>query len=233
MNYTRQIVETITCNLELPGARVLEIGCGTAGNSVALAELGAEVYGVDLSRSALEHSRSTSDSKRQVLMLIQADAKHLPFADESFDVIFHQGFLEHFHHPDSFIMEQHRVLRDGGYLLVDVPQKYNLYTLYKHFLISIEKWNCGTWETQFSFNDLSLMLINHGFHPTSFYGRDVFPYWISLRHQLIKLGDILGRRHIDPIIQSYDRMWSAYETSKLGRNSLMCLGILAKKALRT
>ena len=43
------------------------------------------------------------------------DAFALPFADGTFDVVFHQGLLEHFRNPDDLIAENARVLKPGGY----------------------------------------------------------------------------------------------------------------------
>jgi hypothetical protein len=50
--------------------------------------------------------------------------------------------------------EQVRVLKKAGYLIVDVPQKYNPYTLYKHRRMREGVWEYG-WETEYSYSDLN------------------------------------------------------------------------------
>src|ERR1051326_252872 len=65
----------------LPGARgrLLDVGCGTGRYSVALAELGWTVTGVDISEDMLRRARERG------VDAVRADAATLPFAAESFD----------------------------------------------------------------------------------------------------------------------------------------------------
>jgi SAM-dependent methyltransferase len=77
------------------------------------------------------------------------DLTSLPFADGFFDLVFSQGVLEHFSDPGPAMKEQVRVLRPGGALVVDVPQKFNVYTLRKHQAMRENRWPWG-WETEYS-----------------------------------------------------------------------------------
>ena|GEM_PF-6113753 len=86
----------------------------------------------------------------------------------SFDLIFHQGFLEHFREPGLILAEQYRVLKRGGYILVDVPQKYCLYTVRKQIAIKRGTWFAG-WETQFGPRELEKLLRQAGFNIVSAY----------------------------------------------------------------
>ncbi|HJU56720.1 MAG TPA: methyltransferase domain-containing protein [Pyrinomonadaceae bacterium] len=52
---------------------------------------------------------------------IQADAYHLPFRDEAFDVVLCTEVLEHMHTPALALLELRRVLRPGGKLLLTTP----------------------------------------------------------------------------------------------------------------
>jgi SAM-dependent methyltransferase len=70
---------------------------------------------------------------------IVADAHHLPFADETFDVVICTEVLEHLHTPEQAMSEFRRVLKPGGRLLLttrfifplhDVPGDYYRYTKY-------------------------------------------------------------------------------------------------------
>ena len=47
--------------------------------------------------------------------------KNLPFADNSFDMVFHQDVVEHVKKPYLFLSEQHRVLKEGGTLILGTP----------------------------------------------------------------------------------------------------------------
>ena len=81
--------------------------------------------------------------------LVRANALALPFRDGTFDVVFHQGLLEHFRDPRPLLAENARVVRRGGRVVVDVPQTFHPYTVMKKALIAANKWFAG-WETQFT-----------------------------------------------------------------------------------
>ncbi|MBT4291670.1 methyltransferase domain-containing protein, partial [bacterium] len=80
---------------------------------------------------------------------VAGDALAKPFAENSFDIVFHQGLLEHFRDPLPLLVEDLRVLKPGGHLVVDVPQTFHYYTVGKKILIAMGKWFAG-WETQFT-----------------------------------------------------------------------------------
>jgi len=61
-----------------------------------------------------------------------ADACRMPFREGAFDLVFHQGLMEHFRDPAPLLRENARVLKRGGHLLVDVPQRFHVYTLAKN-----------------------------------------------------------------------------------------------------
>ncbi|HVO76572.1 MAG TPA: methyltransferase domain-containing protein, partial [Candidatus Bathyarchaeia archaeon] len=118
-----------------------------------------------------------------------ADALALPFADGTFDVVFHQGLLEHFRDPEPFIAENARVLKRGGYILVDVPQRWHYYTVIKHVLIALRLWFAG-WEREYSVAELERMLRSHSFSIVSSYGEWFNPpmWYRMLRRGLIRAG---------------------------------------------
>jgi SAM-dependent methyltransferase len=98
----------------LKGKRVLDIGCGLGGKSVAYAESGADVTGVDLdpvhAAGALVYSRKTG----KPIDIVTGDAGALPFLDESFDLVVANDSMEHFAEPAPSLMELARVTRSGG-----------------------------------------------------------------------------------------------------------------------
>ena len=65
-----------------PEARVLDIGCGTGGFMKRLRERFDRVVGLDLSWLGLTHTRS-----RGFPSVLMADANHLPFSDNCFDLV--------------------------------------------------------------------------------------------------------------------------------------------------
>jgi ubiquinone/menaquinone biosynthesis C-methylase UbiE len=96
------------------GLRVLEIGVGMGADYERWLRAGAKATGIDLSarsiaRAAERCRRAGLNSDLQV-----ADAERLPFADESFDLVYSYGVLHHSPNPATCISETWRVLRPGG-----------------------------------------------------------------------------------------------------------------------
>jgi SAM-dependent methyltransferase len=95
---------------EVRGLAVLELGCGAAQWSIALAADGARAVGIDLSTKQLRHARMASGD----LPLVQGSAEELPFADASFDLVFCDHGAMGFADPDRTVPEVARILRPGG-----------------------------------------------------------------------------------------------------------------------
>jgi ubiquinone/menaquinone biosynthesis C-methylase UbiE len=97
------------------GRRVLDVGCGTGGLAVAIAEgTGAQVVGCDRSPSFLAYARERSTAVEWV----QGDAESLAFGDSSFDRVLMSLLLHQLDEPARAIAEASRVLRSGGALVV-------------------------------------------------------------------------------------------------------------------
>lgn len=230
INYTPQIIETLSAHIELHDCQVLEIGAGTGGNSSTLSSLGAAVTALDLVSPALQRIVRTASMAGVDLDVVQGDAWHLPFRPGAFDLIFHQGFLEHFGDPRGLVREQRRVLRTGGHILIDVPQRYNWFTLHKRRLIRANRWPYGGWEREFSFGELVTLLKEEGFRIIDAYGRGYYPRpWQMLRN-LSKIEQKVFKRKVFPdrIWRRYDACWHRLEKSRLGCHTLQCLGVLAQ-----
>jgi SAM-dependent methyltransferase len=146
-----------------PAARTLEVGCGTALDSCLLASAHGSVraYACDLSERAVSVAQQNARGLGVPLTVFTGDLTALPFADGYFDLVFSQGVLEHFEEPGPAVREQVRVLRSGGTLVVDVPQKYNVYTLRKHQAMGEKRWPWG-WETEYSVRQLRTWAPGYG-----------------------------------------------------------------------
>lgn len=101
---------------EVKGKRVLELGCGAAQWSIALARKGARPVGLDNSARQLDHARRLMTRAGQVFPLVQASAEEVPLADGSFDVVFCDHGAMSFADPRRAVPESSRLLRPGGLL---------------------------------------------------------------------------------------------------------------------
>jgi SAM-dependent methyltransferase len=99
------------------GRRMLELGCGAARWSVALARHGARVVGLDLSPAQLAHARAVVRRSGQRVPLVRGDAERLPFRASTFDLVFCDWGAMTVCDPYRTVPEAARVLRPGGRLV--------------------------------------------------------------------------------------------------------------------
>lgn len=99
--------------------RVLDVGCGTGFGTAGLLEYADEVTGLDQSIHQLEKARAKFEGDS--VTLTRGDAERLPFADDSFDVLWSSGSIEYWPHPVRALEEFSRVVEPGGQILVVGP----------------------------------------------------------------------------------------------------------------
>ncbi|MBD3162160.1 MAG: methyltransferase domain-containing protein [Candidatus Eisenbacteria bacterium] len=149
-------------DLPLAGRRVLEVGAGSGRDSLELARRGARIFVLDYVESSFDVIRRLAMEEGIEVRCVCADATAMPFRDDRFALVFHQGLLEHFRDPEPLLRENHRVVEPGGHCLVDVPQRYHVYTLAKHMMIALNRWFAG-WETEFAPGRLERLMRRAGF----------------------------------------------------------------------
>lgn len=98
------------------GHDVLELGCGAAQWSIALARDGARCIGLDISTAQLGHARRGTATDA-VVPLVCASGEAVPLRDESFDLVFCDHGAFSFCDPDRAVAEAARLLRPGGRLV--------------------------------------------------------------------------------------------------------------------
>jgi len=183
-----RIISKLEQVVDLKEKKILEVGAGTARDSFSLVNRGAHVFVLDYSPTAMAIISRLNQEYPVNVHPIQADAFQIPAADESFDIVFHQGLLEHFHDPSKILQENVRVLKKGGLLLVDVPQKFHIYTVIKHILIFFDKWFAG-WETEFTIRQLQRLVEKEGVRVVLSYGSWMRPslFYRMMREALLKV----------------------------------------------
>ena len=100
------------------GNRVLEVGVGT-GINTPLYPRNCRVTGVDLSAPMLEKARQRVSRKGlSHVRLMEMDAAHLRFADESFDIVYAPYLVNCVSDPIGVVNEMKRVCKRGGKLVI-------------------------------------------------------------------------------------------------------------------
>lgn len=90
---------------------VLEVGCGAGVDLARFAKGGARVTGVDLAASAIELAKANFAQQGLAGEFHVADGEHLPFPDNSFDLVFAHGVVQYTANPARLVRECHRVLK--------------------------------------------------------------------------------------------------------------------------
>jgi len=99
------------------GRDVLEIGVGMGADHLEWARNGPRrLVGIDLTPRAVAWTTERLAAYGFTSELEEVDAEHLPFSDNSFDIIYSWGVLHHSPDTPLAFREVHRVLRPGGKL---------------------------------------------------------------------------------------------------------------------
>jgi ubiquinone/menaquinone biosynthesis C-methylase UbiE len=103
---------------ESTGKRVLEIGVGMGADYLEWLKAGAKATGVDLSSTSIERAGHRCEIAGYPADLRVSDAEHLPFSDNTFDIVYSYGVMHHSPDTGQCIREAFRVLKPGGTLRI-------------------------------------------------------------------------------------------------------------------
>jgi 2-polyprenyl-3-methyl-5-hydroxy-6-metoxy-1,4-benzoquinol methylase len=115
-------LQFITDNLKahLPaGAVVLDVGCGNGIISRGLGAAGFNVYGIDISKKAIEKARSLTDLPNVQFDVVSAE--QLVSDGKRYHAVICSEVLEHLNHPEQLLEVLYQSLTDDGMLIVTVP----------------------------------------------------------------------------------------------------------------
>jgi ubiquinone/menaquinone biosynthesis C-methylase UbiE len=86
---------------------------------------GVKLFGLDLSLAMLDYCQANLRRWKMDAELFQGNAESLPFADESFDVVYHSGGINFFNGRAKAIREMIRVAKPGSrFLIADETEKH-------------------------------------------------------------------------------------------------------------
>jgi len=132
--------------LEVHGGNVLDIGCGSGQFiGILMQSLGSfdSITGVDVDDAVLQEARGKFSSN--AFRFINASSLSLPFEDGSFDLVSISKALHHVENDRQTLGEMRRVLKQGGYFLINEMIRDGLtasqqsYLLYHHIRSEIDQ----------------------------------------------------------------------------------------------
>lgn len=102
--------------------KLLDIGCGNKPYLPLFFDVLDEYIGLDLPNSG-------STNKPKNLADVYCSVLKLPFQSNSFDTVISTQVLEHVAEPKTMLLEAHRVLKGGGYLILTAPMTWGLHEI--------------------------------------------------------------------------------------------------------
>jgi ubiquinone/menaquinone biosynthesis C-methylase UbiE len=116
LNYLPRLVNFAS----FKGKNLLEVGCGAGIDLVRFARVGANVTGIDLSKTALDLARKNLEQNGLSANLQIMDGECMVFGDNTFDVVYAHGVLQYTADTTKMVSEIHRVLKPGGQAIMMV-----------------------------------------------------------------------------------------------------------------
>jgi len=196
---TRDPVARFLATLESyinPNSDVLDVGAGAGNNRYNLKGRVRSIVGVDMDRRVLDNPLLDKG--------IVIEPGILPFANDSFDVVFCIYVLEHITEPLAFVNEIHRVLKPGGVFLALTPNRYHYVSLISALTpTGFHKWinkrrgreSEDTFPTTYKMNTRRALADNfaRGFHCESLRLIEVEPHYLKFWTPAFLLGALYER----------------------------------------
>jgi SAM-dependent methyltransferase len=147
------------------GATVVDVGCSWGRWSIAAARAGFRPVGIDVHVDALAAGVRVATQLSVGADFVCGDADHLPLLTQSVDAVFSYSVLQHLERSvvSRFFAEARRVLKPGGVCLVQLPNRFGMFSLLQQLRRGFREAREGTFEMRYwSHREISHMVRNAG-----------------------------------------------------------------------
>ncbi len=168
-----------------PGKNVLDAGCGSGFFSSYFISCGCKVFSMDYSERALSITKEITKNRSKIYLKGDIfDRGTFLNIGEKFDIIFTDGLLEHYSkdEQDKVIINMKGLIKEGGYIINFVPNRFSFWSLIRPFYIDIK-------EKPFIMGDFLDLHRRNGLNIVSCGGLSVVPFRVSPERSL---GRFLG-----------------------------------------
>ncbi|MDI6806467.1 MAG: class I SAM-dependent methyltransferase [Candidatus Aenigmarchaeota archaeon] len=163
----RKTLKKILDEIKIPKeAKVIDVGCGSGFTLTFFREFGYnDSIEIDLSRNSLAICKNYLILKMEKMFFLM-DARNLMFPDNSFDLVFSEGLLEHFKDFTAIAKELYRASK--SWILLFQPNQTSFFGRVKRFK---EKFDRVSWEKEYfckkedyikAFSKFGFRLVNFG-----------------------------------------------------------------------
>lgn len=169
---------------------------GTSAVTEWFIKRGYEVWGVDISKEVTKRAKKNFKDRIPPRQFVIGDIRDLPFKDNTFDIVFSFGTIEHIRENAISVNEAYRVLKPGGLFITGINNKIDMWgsyfvnemtnRLYKHITSyepSFFPWQQREWLNQAGFENIhttGMILLPHILR----YG-DLFVEW-KVKNRIVK-----------------------------------------------
>jgi ubiquinone/menaquinone biosynthesis C-methylase UbiE len=177
---TRRLYQRVVADLaalSLTQGKVLDVGTGpgTLVREIALRLPGLQVYGIDLSEDmiGLARTHARREHLEERVQFASGDVAHLPYPDQSFDVVVSTISMHHWAELEQPLRELYRVLRPGGQVWI-----------YDFRFVKARTVERALASTPFAGTSLECAPVRTGFFPFALYRRFALLKAVLHDHQL-------------------------------------------------
>ncbi|MCG2699907.1 class I SAM-dependent methyltransferase [Candidatus Parcubacteria bacterium] len=153
-------VVKLLLNLSDENSNCIELGCGSGTYAIELLANNRKCIASDFSEDALKLTKKRGLKLHNIDVPTQLiNIYNIPYPDNSFDLIFSDGVIEHLDIPKA-LKEMKRVLKPNGWMIAKVPSGSLLYRIIFHLLSPIEN---RPYEAWFCKKDWQKLVVNENY----------------------------------------------------------------------